>query len=255
VELNWSTFVLEIVNFLILVWILKHFLYKPVLAVIARRQAAINKSMSDAEAMQTDARQLQQKYSSRLQNWDEERQRAREALSRELETERSRQMAELQNELKQESEKARVAEQRRHEDVTRKLEETALLQSAGFASRLLQQAAGPDVEIRLAELLISGLNSLPEERIAHLRSSNEQAPHAILVVSVFPLESELRQQLEQALLKVSGPGFPLQYEQDASLLAGLRITIGAWVLGVNLHDELKGFMEFAPLLSDSDLLQ
>ena len=36
-QLNWSTFVLEIINFLILVWVLKRFLYKPVLAAIAQR--------------------------------------------------------------------------------------------------------------------------------------------------------------------------------------------------------------------------
>ena len=36
-EINWTTFVLEIVNFLILVWLLKHFFYRPVLAVVARR--------------------------------------------------------------------------------------------------------------------------------------------------------------------------------------------------------------------------
>jgi len=40
-ELNWSTFLLEIINFLILVWILKHFFYKPILDVIAHRRADI----------------------------------------------------------------------------------------------------------------------------------------------------------------------------------------------------------------------
>ncbi len=47
-ELNWTTFALEIVNFLILVWILKRFLYKPVLEAIARRKTAIDKTLSDA---------------------------------------------------------------------------------------------------------------------------------------------------------------------------------------------------------------
>ena len=40
-ELNWTTLILEIVNFLILVWILKHFLYRPVLRVIEERRAGI----------------------------------------------------------------------------------------------------------------------------------------------------------------------------------------------------------------------
>ena len=40
-ELNWTTFALEIVNFLALLWILKRFLYRPVLATLAERRAGI----------------------------------------------------------------------------------------------------------------------------------------------------------------------------------------------------------------------
>ena len=36
-ELDWSTFALEIINFLALLWILKRFLYRPILAVVAER--------------------------------------------------------------------------------------------------------------------------------------------------------------------------------------------------------------------------
>ena len=49
-ELTWSTFILEIINFLILVWILKRFLYKPVMDAIAKRRASIEQSMQDAAA-------------------------------------------------------------------------------------------------------------------------------------------------------------------------------------------------------------
>jgi F-type H+-transporting ATPase subunit b len=40
VELNWTTFVLEILNFLVLVWLLKHFFYQPVKGVIARHSSS-----------------------------------------------------------------------------------------------------------------------------------------------------------------------------------------------------------------------
>ena len=115
-ELSWTTFVLEIINFLVLVWILKRFLYKPVLKVIARRQAGIEKRLSDAEALHADAEKLQIQYEGRLADWEQERQQARESLARELDTERTRKMEELQTALKQEREKARVAESHRQAD-------------------------------------------------------------------------------------------------------------------------------------------
>jgi F-type H+-transporting ATPase subunit b len=244
-ELNWSTVALEILNFLILVWILKRFLYQPVLDVIARRRAGIEKALADAETRRTEAASLQQQYEGRLAEWDRERQQAREALARELDAERSRKLVELQTTLEQEREKVRVAEERRQADAVRKLEETALLHAARFTTRLLQQASGPDLEARLADLAITGLTALPAERIADLRNSHGKPPGAIRVTTAFPLADGQRQRLEQALASIADPDIPRQFEQDSALLAGVRISIGPWVLGVNLQDELQGFMELA----------
>jgi F-type H+-transporting ATPase subunit b len=245
VELSWSTFVLEIINFLVLLWILKHFLYKPVLGVIARRRAGIEKTLTDAEVLHADAEKLQKQYQGRLADWNQERQQARAALSQELETERARKMAELQITLEEKKKMASMAEARRQADAMRKFEETALKQGARFATRLLEQASGPETEARLVELVLTELSKLPDEHIAALRNSNGKTPAAVVVVSAFPLPGDQRQRLEQALSTLISPDISLRFEQDSDLLAGIRITIGAWVLGVNLRDELKGFIALA----------
>lgn len=244
-ELNWSTFVLEMINFLVLVWILKRFLYKPVLDVIARRRAGIDKTLSDAKAVQSEAEKLQQQYEGRLADWGQERRQARESLARELDAERSRRIKEIQAELEQEHEKSRVAAARRESDVARKLETTALSQGARFASRLLELSAGPDLQARLLEMLSSGLNELSPERTEGLRTRYGKPPDIIRVVSAFPLEDDQRQRLEQALAMVTGPDLPVRYELNDELLAGLRIIIGPWVLGANVHDELQGFADLS----------
>jgi len=244
-ELNWSTVVLEIVNFLILVWILKHFLYQPVLEVIARRRAGIEKTLADAETRHAQAANLQEQYEGRLAEWDKERQQARDRLARELDAERVRKLAELQTTLEQEREKLRVAEERRQADALRKLEETALQHATRFTTQLLQQAAGAELEARLVDLAIAGLAALPAGRIAELRNSYGKPPEAIRVASAFPLADDQRQRLGQALAGIAGPDIPQHFEQDSALLAGVRISIGAWVLGINLADELQGFMELA----------
>jgi len=244
-ELNWSTFVLEIINFLVLVWILKRFLYKPVLDVIARRRAGIEKTLAEAEKLQVNAERLQEQYEGRLADWGRERQQAREAMVREFEVERASKETELQTILEQEREKAVVTEARRQVDAIRKIEETALMQGARFATRLLEQASGPDTEARLVELVITELTRLPPEHITALRKSYGKTPEAIVVVSAFPLPDDQRQRLKQALATVTRPNLPLRFEQNSELLAGVRITIGAWVLGANILDELKGFTELA----------
>lgn len=244
-ELSGSTFVLEIINFLILVWILKRFLYKPVLGVIAKRRAEIDDSLNSAEALRADAEKLRKQYEGRLADWEQERQQARTALNRELDAERAKKIQQLQTELKQEREKTRVVEQRHHAVAQHKMEETALRQAARFASRLLAQASGAETEANLFDMVITELSRLPSERITDLRNSYGKTPDTALVVSAHRLSDKQRQQLEQVLMTVVGPEVKVQFEQDSELMAGLRISVGAWLLGANLRDELEGFTALA----------
>jgi len=245
VELNWSTFVLEIINFLVLVWILKRFLYQPVLDVIARRREGIEKRLSDAETVHAEAEALQKQYEGRLSDWERERQAARESLAAEIDAERERRLAELDTSIQQAQEKARAGEARRAEQVSRKMEESALAQGSRFATRILEQASGPELEARLTELLISELAELPEEQAVKLHNHVRNNADSALVTSAYPLAEERRRRLEQAIKAVTGPDRGVQFEQDSELIAGVRVTIGAWVLAANVREELRGFAELA----------
>lgn len=244
-ELNWTTFILEIINFLVLVWILKHFFYQPILDVIARRQAGIEKRLADAKALHDDAESLQAHYQERLTIWEQEKQLARQRLRQEIEEERSKSLAALQSELLEESEKARVAETKRQAYSQQKTEETALILASRFASRLLGQAASPELEAKLLDMVTNELPRLTSEQIDTLRNNWGQKPETVLVTSAYPLGAEQRAKLQQVIDQVIGTNLPLQFEQDHHLIAGIRITIGAWLLGANLQDELKAFSDFA----------
>ncbi len=244
-ELSWSTFVLELINFLVLVWILKRFLYKPILEVIARRKAGIEQVRAEAEDLHASAEQLRQQYEGRLAAWNRERQQARDDLKRELEAERSRGIEECRRELEEEREKAQAVEASRQADALALVQHTALAQGAGFASRLLAAGAGADTQAGLVELVIAGLPQLPEERVAAIRSSMAQTPGDIVVTSAFALTGDQRGRLEQALSTITGTATPPRFELDSELLAGVRIKAGSWILGCNLKDELDGMTELA----------
>lgn len=244
-ELNWSTFLLEIINFLVLVWILKRFLYQPVLDVITRRRKAIAGQLAEAHRVQDEAESLKAQYEDRLTDWERERHQAKETLARQLDDERARQLSALHATLDQEREKSRVAEKRQHTEQQREIEHQALQLGAAFSSRLLEETCGPELEGRLLTLLLEELNSLSEQQTAGLRQQWGEPPQTIAVSSAFTLSAEQRQRLEVALSQVSGLSAPVRFNQDETLLAGLHIVIGAWVLAANVRDELKGFAEFA----------
>jgi F-type H+-transporting ATPase subunit b len=245
VELSWSTFLLEAINFLVLVWILKRFLYKPVLDVIERRRAGIEKIQADAEALNAEAEKRQQQYENRLADWSKERQQARDALQQELDAERARRISELRLELEQEREKARVAEATRETNALRLAQETALKQAAVFATRLLDATAGPETHARLVDLVIVDLSQLPADRIEAIRSNHAQTPEVIGVSAAFALADDQRERLEEAMRNLTGLEIPIRFDIDSALMAGVRITVGAWVLGCNLEDELEGMTAIA----------
>lgn len=244
-ELNWSTFILEIVNFLVLVWLLKRFLYRPVLDVIARRRAGIEKTLADAETRHAEAERLRAHYEGRLADWDREQQQARATMTQDVENERARRRADLREELERIRETARVAEQRRRVDAERRLEETALAQGARFAARLLAQGAGPETEARLVELAIEALTDLPDERRDALRGNFAGAADAVRVTTAFVLPDDRRRRLADALGAARGSALEPHFDQDPALIAGVRIALGAWVLGLNVADELRGFAELS----------
>ncbi len=239
-ELSWSTFLLEIINFLVLVWILKRFLFKPVRGIIARRRAEIDQDLHEAQTRQTEAEALKQQYQARLSDWEAEKRQLKQTLAQELESEKARRLNELRAQIETERKRNQVADARREADLQRSLEETALRQGARFAGRLLQEGAGVETERRLVNLVCEALERLPEaERVSfqHLPERQE----AILVCSAFPLSVPQRQRLTATLSTLFPGEPPIHFEQEASLLAGLRIVSGNWVLGCNLRDELADF--------------
>ena len=240
-ELNWSTFLLEIINFLVLIWILQRFLYRPVLAVIAKRRAGIEQSLSEAQTLRTTAEALQAQYESRLDNWEQEKQTARAELQRDIEAERQRLLADLQTTLQQEREKNRLLEEHRLQALQRQAETEALAQASQFASRLLSRLAGPELEARLIELAIDELQHLPEERLSMLREACSTSPDQARISSAFTLTPPQRDTLQHTLQTLLEQPVACTFEQNPQLLSGLRITIGPWLLRANLRDELMDF--------------
>lgn len=243
-ELNWTTFVLEIINFLVLVWILKRFFYKPIQAVIARRRSAIEKELADAKAMRSEAESLEERYKHRLADWEKEREAARQTLHGEIEEERARLKEVLATELEQQREKAQVLEQRRLGELGKQAASDALNQAGRFLGRMLEGLTGPELEARIIAMVHRQLGELPEERVRELKQVWSANREAVTVQSAYALDAETERTLKQDFVGLLGPtDTPWQFEANPELVAGLHISIGAWTLAANLRDEMRFFTE------------
>lgn len=244
-QIDWTTFALEIVNFLVLVWILKRFLYKPVLETLASRRSGIERTL--AQAKETDARAgiLNAQFENRLADWEKEKAGARTRLEAELAAERARAVQALAGTLAEERERSEAQEAHRQKELRRDLEARALAQARDFASRLLARLSGPALEARLVEVFIEDFPDLPEDQLAGLRTASAMQAARATVSSAFALDETLRARIAAAIDARLGSHLPLEFTEDAKLLAGLRVSVGHTQLNLNLADELSLFAAMA----------
>lgn len=242
-ELDWTTFILELINFLVLIWILNRFLYKPVMTVIAQRRTAIQKTQADVQQMRSEAETLRGQYENRLAEWEQERDQARAKLRDEISAERNRLLDGLRTELDQERQKAAAVEQRRLKEFTQQTEAAAIAQGAIFASRLLSRLGGAELERSIIDLVMEDLPRLPQDKIQAIQSVPATTGLAMRITTGYPLDTTQRKGLGDACRTLMGREVPCEFLEDRNLIAGLRISFGSWVLRANVQDEMKCFVE------------
>jgi len=240
-NIDWTTFALEIINFLALVWILKHFLYQPVLETLAQRRAGIEKTLSEAHTAEIRAQGLQAQYEGRLADWGKERAKARNELDTEIALERSRQLQSLANDLAEERARNAAVDAHRQQEMQRETETAALALAQRFTTTLLGRLATPALEERMVDLLLEDWARLPEQQLFGLRAAVEDPALGAKVSSAFLLNEAQRGRIIAALSRRLGRPVAVDFDVNPELLAGLRISLGAWQLHLNFTDELARF--------------
>lgn len=245
-DINWTTFILELINFLVLVWLLKHFFYRPVKAVIVRRRQDVEEQLEQAEETRTEADTLRKRYENRVSEWEDEREKARQELRREIEEERQRMKSALKQEVEAERKRAEVLAERQLNEQQRQVETHALELGARFVSKLLQVAASPELQVRLFEHLLDELQDLPQTQRDELHAAMENSkPDKVHVLSAFPLDKTQQKQIRDGIGKWTPHPLHFEFQNDDTLIAGVRVSIGPWVLHANLNDEMKTFAAIA----------
>lgn len=238
-QLDWSTFFLQTVNFLILVWILRRFLYRPVLEVVARRRAGIEDSLAQAAAAGAKAAALRKDYEERVAQWEAEREAARAKLKDELDGERARMLALAQKALAADRERSQALEAGRRDELRRAMETEALALGASFAARLLQRLAGATLDDRLVDILIEDLGTMSDTERQKISEASRGAD--VVLTCARPPGDALLDRLRHALEPLTGGAPPPQVRVDPSLISGVRVQVGPWVLAASLADELAFF--------------
>ncbi|WP_150047939.1 MULTISPECIES: F0F1 ATP synthase subunit delta [Methylomonas] len=240
---DWTTFVLEILNFLVLVWLLQRLLYRPALTLLDARQQRIRQQSEQAEQTLREAETLRQEYQTKLADWDSRQQAERHELDEELARLRADALDKLQQTLAEEEAKYRSRSQSRIASREAALAREAAVAAYGQTATLLQRLASVDLTLRIAEVFLEDLAQLTDDERTSLCKAAAMLieASAVNIATAHPLPEAMQQQLNGALSVAAEKPLQFSFKQDPSLIAGLRAVVGECQLHANLADELAFF--------------
>ncbi len=238
--IDWPTTIAQIINFLILLFLLRRFLYRPLLDAMAARREEIAREFEEAEQQQNRAEETQRTYSAKLAEWEEQRQ----SLLQEARTAAESLREEILQEARREAATERAAWQdslrREQEAFLERLRVRSREQVLTVARLALRDMADADLESRVVAAFTRQLTTLDADTMRSLHESLRQAGNEVTVGSAFDLPDHLRQTVEKALHEaLSLDGLHVRFQQAPDMIAGLEIFAG----GQKLTWSLEGYLQ------------
>ena len=236
--IDWFTVIAQVINFLILVWLLKRFLYRPILNAIDAREKRIATELADADTKKAAAERQRDEFQQKNAELDKQRNVYLNQAIDEAKAERQR----LLETARQESDALRVKRQQALLNEQRSLHEALTHQAReevfAIARKVLTDLAGTSLEERMTEIFISRLRELNNEEMADLKSAFATSPHALLVRTAFDLPAEQRAVIEAAIEETLGERKKIKFETEPDLVSGIEISTNGQKIGWSIAEYL-----------------
>jgi F-type H+-transporting ATPase subunit b len=236
--INWFTVGAQIVNFVVLVWLLKRFLYKPILNAIEVREKRIAAELADADAKEADAIKERDDFQKKSKAFDEQRQ----VLLSKAQADAKAAGDRLLDDARKEAEARRAAQDNvlRNERARIGDEITRLATDEVFeiARKALADLATVSLEERMGEVFTRRLREMDGKSKSALADALIASPEPALVRSMFDIGDEQRAAIQNALNEVFSADVRVRFEVAPHVICGIEISANgqkiAWSIATYL---------------------
>lgn len=234
-EIDWITVSAQIVNFLILVWLLKRFLYQPVIRAMDRREQRVTERLHEAQQREQTADEQAQRYQDKVKELDRRRDEIVTQANEEAEEEKRRLLNEAREAVAETRRQWQTqAAQEKEEFITNLRRQTAEAVQ-DIARKVLGDLADRALEEQMVQIFIDKLAALDSDSRQALADTAEP----MHVESSFELDSTLRGRLTRAIHEHLAEGIDAEYAQSPDLLCGIELTSGGQRLSWNIADYIE----------------
>lgn len=237
--IDWFTLAAQVVNFLVLVWLLKHFLYRRIVRAMDAREAEIAGRLNAAAQTRAAAEQEATLYRTKNRELDERRDELLAQTTADVEA-RRREMADAARaEVEQAQAEWFDALVRERQAVVRELREGVGERVLAVARRALKELAGAELEREVVNVFLTRLRSLPAGEREAIAAAVREADPAVEVRTAFPLPPEQREMLAGALREHLDARADVRFVTAPDLVFGVEMSAHSHRLVWNLDEYLE----------------
>ena len=222
--INWFTVGAQALNFLILVGLLKHFLYKPILTAIDARETRIASEIADAAAKKTDAQKERDDFQRKNQEFDQQRAERINKATDEAKAARERMLGDAQQAADALSAKRTEALKNEAQSLNQAISRQTQREVFAVARKALADLANTSLEERLGAVFTRRLKDLDGKAKAELAEAIKTSRDPALVRSAFELPTEQRAVIKNALNETFSADVQVRFETAPDLVSGIELS-------------------------------
>lgn len=243
--IDWFTVVAQALNFLILVWLMKRFLYRPILHAIDAREKRIAKELADADQKKADAQKERDEFRHKNEDFDQQRAALLAQATDEAQTERQR----LLDEARQAGATLHAKQQETWRNDARTLNQSICSRTQqevfAIARKALADLAGTSLEARLAAVFARRLRDMDNSMKSGLAEALKTASDPAIVRSAFDLPVEQRATIQNTINETFSADIRLRFETSPDLISGIELTTNGQKVAWSIADYLMSMEHVA----------
>lgn len=233
--IDWFTVVAQALNFLILVWLLKRFLYKPILNALDAREKRIATELANADARMAEAGQERDEYKRKNEEFDQQRAALLNNAEAEATAERQRLLGQARKESDTLRTKWQEALRSEHQSLSEELTRRTRDEVFAIARKTLGDLATTSLEEQMTEAFLRQLRELGSAEKGEIQLAFKAASTPAIVRSTFHLPSNQRHAIEGVVKDVLAIKTQIQFETAPNLVSGIELMANghkvAWSIG------------------------
>lgn len=247
--IDWFTVGAEALNFLLLMWLMRRFLYHPILAAIDAREKLIAHELADAAAKEAQALRDSGEYEKKNADLDQRRADLMRQAAEAAKAEGRRLLDEARKEADALSAKRREALSAEARNLSEAIGRRTQQEVFAVARKALADLATVSLEDRLGEMFARRVRGLDGQAKETLRVAIKSAAEPALVRSAFDLPAAQRANIQKALNETFSADVGTRFELAPDLVAGIELTVEGRKVAWSIADYLTSLEQTVAELS------